>query len=114
MIFDTNAITPAEQFVIRVMKERPVTREELQSWLHVSDRAARAWIADIRRFYPVIASAHTRGYKIATSAADLAEAEEALDTERKKAISIFEGQKALRAFVAAHSSQPYKQLTLNF
>lgn len=114
MIFDTKALTPCEQYVIAQMKERPVTREELQSWLRVSDRAARAWIADIRRFYPVIASAHSRGYKIATSPADLQDAEEALDTERKKAISIFEGQKALRDFVASHTTKPYQQLTLNF
>ena len=106
--------TTSELDIIGIMKVRTVTRAQLCTMLGVGDRQAREWVARVKREYPVIASGHGKGYRIATSALDYEAAVQALRAERSKAIAIFEGQKALRAFVNAQAGKPYEQLTLNF
>lgn len=102
------------QTAIGMMMTRFVQKEELMAVLHMSDRSVRALVQDIKLDYPVISTSNVKGYKIATSDADLGLVEDALRNNRAKALSIFEGQKKLREFRDGHMKSGYEQLELNF
>lgn len=95
-----------------LLRERFYTKPELMDILHVGDRVLRKMVQDLKRLYPVISTSNHAGWKIATTAEDIPLVEDSIRNNRSKAISIFEGQKQLRSFLALHNKPEFEQLTL--
>lgn len=102
-----------EAHVILNMKYGFVSRDQVASILKCGDRQARLFIQKVKKYYPVISSSKNKGYKIATTADDLALVEQSIKDNRAKAISIFEGQKKLKDFMKSYHKD-VEQLTFNF
>jgi hypothetical protein len=57
--------------VIDALKRRRVSRNELQKYFHFRhDRAARQYVADIAKEYPVTSVSNKKGYKMAVDICD--------------------------------------------
>lgn len=98
--------------MVELLQERFVTKGELMELFNMSDRVCRATVQVIKRSYPVISTSNHVGYKIATSEADLPLVEDSLRNNKAKAISIFEGQKQLKAFYKKFKREDFEQLML--
>lgn len=96
-----------------LLRERFYTKPELRALFHVSDREIRKMVQDLKQVYPVISTSNHAGWKIATTAADIPLVEDSIRNNRSKAISIFEGQKQLKAFLRNFDQPEFEQLTLN-
>jgi len=100
-------------YAIYRMKCGFVTRDQLASMLKCSDRQARLFIQEVKKRLPVISSSKIKGYKIATTADDLALVEQAIKDNRAKALSILAGQKELKKFMKSYHKD-VEQLTFDF
>lgn len=96
-----------------LLKERFYTKPELRDLFHVGDRKIRGMVQELKRHYPVISTSNHAGWKIATTASDIPLVKDSICNNRAKAISIFEGQKQLKAFLRSFDQPEYEQLTLN-
>lgn len=102
-----------ETMIVEMLKERFVTRPELRDMFGLPDRTARRVMQRLKLAYPVISSCNRRGYKIAVGEDDIPHAQESLAENRRKAITIFEGQKRLREFLESFGKNDFEQLTLD-
>lgn len=92
--------------LIRLLEERWITKEELQSLLGMNERGVRLVLADLnielgKEGRCVLSSAGRRGYHIPSVDCD-EDIEWAVAVEKElesKAISIFERRKAIRCFL---------------
>lgn len=96
-----------------LLKDRFYTKPELRALFHVSDRGIRKMVQELKQVYPVISTSNHAGWKIATTVEDIPLVKDSITNNRAKAISIFEGQKQLKAFLKKFDQQEYEQLTLN-
>ena len=95
-----------------LLQGRFYTKPELQDLFSVSDRVIRKMVQELKRHYPVISTSNHAGWKIATTAADIPLVEDSIRNNRSKAISIFEGQKQLKAFLRNFDQPEFEQLEL--
>ena len=96
-----------------LLTERFYTKPELRDLFCVSDRVIRKMVQDLKQHYPVISTSNHAGWKIATSAEDIPLVEDSIRNNRAKAISIFEGQKQLKAFLRNYDQPEFEQLQLD-
>ncbi len=99
--------------IVEMLKERFVTKPELRDLFGLSDRKARLTMQYLKMEYPVISTCNRKGWKIATSEADISLAGESLAENRRKAITIFKGQKRLREFLESFGKNDFEQMTLD-
>jgi hypothetical protein len=102
-----------KEYAIYRMRCGFVTRDQLASILKCGDRQARLFMQEVKKQFPVISSSKIKGYKIASTASDLALVEQSIRDNRAKAISIFEGQKKLKDFMKSYHKD-MEQLTFDF
>ena len=106
-------MTEDMKLLASLLQERFYTKPELRGLFHVSDRVIRKMVQELKKHYPVISTSNHAGWKIATTAADIPLVEDSIRNNRSKAISIFEGQKQLKAFLRNFDQPEFEQLTLN-
>lgn len=106
-------MTEDMKLLASLLRERFYTKPELRALFHVSDRVIRKMVQELKQLYPVISTSNHAGWKIATTAEDIPLVEDSIRNNRSKAISIFEGQKQLKAFLRDFARPEFEQLTLN-
>lgn len=87
--------------IIRILEQRAMTRMELRYKLGCSDRAARRVISEIAKTRPVIALSDGKGYRIATTFEDVAEAMHAAKENAKRAREILKRNDPLDKFITS-------------
>lgn len=108
----------ADEEIIRELRTRWVSREEIGQMLGVPDRAARSYIEELNKKLEVfdlciISTSSKKGYFIPDPAKpeDIELAERVLDELQSKAISIFDRRKAINNFLN-HCQRTETQLSL--
>lgn len=102
-----------KEMIVAMLQQRFVTKQELQDILNLDEREVRRAIQAIKLDYPVISSCNRKRWKIATAEADIPLVTDSLKDNRKKAVSIFAGQRHLREFLKSFNHDYVEQLTLD-
>lgn len=93
MTRQTIKITDAQkEYIIALMRNRPVTRAELAVLLGTTnDAATRSWLArEVKTLYPVICTTRNKGYFIPTTPEHLEMAKQASRENHRKAATLHE------------------------
>lgn len=75
------------------------TKNELMQLIQADERTVRDCISYIKKFFPVISLSGQKGYRIATSKADLEDAKHMIASETSRANEIIDGVVELKNFV---------------
>ena len=76
------------------------TKEEIMKYLGVSERSARDLISYIKKVFPVISNSASKGYRIAQTEDDLADAEQTVSEIKSRIQDLQEGIKPLEKFMS--------------
>jgi len=104
-----------KEVIVAMMKQKPVTRNELRTILGMGDAAARAWVADnIKTEYPVICTTNQRGYFIPTKPEHLELAKAAVRENHRKAATLHEHTNVVdRWIISTEAALVGEQMTIN-
>ena len=75
------------------------TKYELMQLIQADERTVRDCISYIKKFYPVISLSGQKGYRIATTKADLEDAKHMIASETSRANEIIDGITEVKRFV---------------
>ena len=88
-----------KQELITLLTYNSRTKEEISLLFNINERSVREWIAELTKDYPIICLSQSKGYRIARSEEDIAEAIHQVKENQSRADKINARNKGLMKFL---------------